>query len=232
MPTIRSVPDLREAAEAAATFVAETVREAVASRGQAVIALCGGHDVPAALAELARREDDEPLPWPNVSILIADELAVAPTDPRSRYRAAHEALLSRVVPPAHVVRFWSEGDPPEVVADWYMTSVRQTLGLDETAWPDIDVALCSIEPDGTVGSLSSATPDGDPGDAFAVVATVREERRYTVVPDLLRRARRLVGIATGPGSADRLSVASALESRDGEAVWILDQVAAEGLDTL
>src|SRR5690606_31822883 len=72
-----------------ARTIAETIRDAVAKRGQATIALSGGSTPKAALRKLSQ----EALPWPQVTITLVDDRWVPPEQPRSNHGMLNETLL-------------------------------------------------------------------------------------------------------------------------------------------
>ncbi|MGL4974499.1 MAG: 6-phosphogluconolactonase, partial [Bosea sp. (in: a-proteobacteria)] len=76
---IRTFDTLPEASLALAKAVAEQLRQAIAARGQALIAVPGGSTPRLFLQALAAQDVD----WPNVTVMPTDERRVPPDDPQS-----------------------------------------------------------------------------------------------------------------------------------------------------
>ena len=84
------LPDLAQAAAAAAERFARRCALAVAGRGECAIALAGG-DTPRALyARLASEPLRSRIPWRQVRVFWGDERGVPPQDPRSNFRMAQD----------------------------------------------------------------------------------------------------------------------------------------------
>src|SRR6185312_16616384 len=83
-------PEPAQAAAAAAVWMADVLRAALAARGRATIALSGGNTPRDAYASLAREGG---IDWSRVQVFWVDERAVPPTDDRSNYRWAKATLL-------------------------------------------------------------------------------------------------------------------------------------------
>ena len=202
-----------------ATAVADLVAEALA-HGLRSLVLAGGSTPRAAYRQLADRNLD----WGAATVLFGDERCVGPAHPDSNFRDAAEAMLDRVRP-FSVVRMPGELGA-ERAADLYEPVV--------SALQPLDLVLLGIGEDGHTASLF-------PGSA--VLASARQVApvhgapkpppdRVTLTLRALRRARRVVIIATGDGKAEAVGLA-----RDGKvpagmitgAEWMLDRAAAAGL---
>jgi 6-phosphogluconolactonase len=118
---------------------AELLVEVAAAGGQ--IVLTGGGTPRAAYEQAARQPDV----WDKTTLWFGDERCVPPTDERSNYRMANEALLSRVAPRA-VHRIQGELGPAEA-ADAYEHD------LHVAGPPEFDLMLLGLGPDGHLASL-------------------------------------------------------------------------------
>jgi 6-phosphogluconolactonase len=78
-----------QAAQALAVDVAARLRQAIDSRGRAVLHVSGGQS-PVALFEALREQD---LPWEHVEVSLADERVVSAEHPDSNARLVHTHLL-------------------------------------------------------------------------------------------------------------------------------------------
>lgn len=212
-------------AEAAAALAAdELVR---AARAGLHIALSGGSTPRRAYALAAAAEPD----WSRATLWWSDERAVPPDDPRSNYRLAEEALLSRLTrPPAAVHR------------------IRGELGADAAA-AELDAALRGVElglvllglgGDGHTASLFPGKASVAERERLAVAAEPGLEpwvERVTLTVPAHCAARRIVFLALGAGKTeaalrafgeppDAATPASLVRSTTGVTLAILDGAAA------
>ena len=211
----------------AVVWIQAQVERAVAERGAAHVALCGGSTPGPVYAALAGCLD-----WSRVHLYFGDERCVAPDDPESTYRLVREALLDQVTGAAPTVHRMEGEDPdPEAAARRYEALLPERL----------DLAIQGMGDDGHTASLFPGHP-----------ATLERERRVVHVADapkpppdrltlttpVLEDAREAMVLARGAGKAE--AVARALTGlRDLEAcpvqvcragTWFLDPAAAAALD--
>lgn len=114
-------------ARAAAEAFAEVAARAGQTRGRFLVALAGG-TTPRAMYRLLAEDATfrHAVPWPLVHVFWGDERAVGPDHPDSNYRAAHEALLSRVpIPAAQIYRMPADDPDPDRAARAYETTLRR-----------------------------------------------------------------------------------------------------------
>src|SRR5262249_5140026 len=89
------VVDAADVPRTGADLIAARLRDAIAARGTASIALSGGNTPRAIFQELAAL----PVDWQRVHVYFGDERCVPPDDPSSNFRMAREALFERVAVP-------------------------------------------------------------------------------------------------------------------------------------
>ena len=118
---------------------AEVLVEAAAQGGQ--IVLTGGSTPRVAYEQAASQPDV----WEHSTLWFGDERCVPPTDERSNYRMANEALISRVAPRG-VHRIQGELGHVEA-ADAYEHDLRAS------GPPEFDLMLLGLGPDGHLASL-------------------------------------------------------------------------------
>jgi 6-phosphogluconolactonase len=228
--TIGAVVVTREGdfTRAAAGIVADILRTLVpAGEGRVTFALAGGSTPRAVYEVLATLPT---LPWNRLEIYFGDERGVPPEDHDSNYRMARESLLDRVpIAPERVHRMTGEEPDLAEAARAYAALLPEAL----------DLLLLGIGDDGHTASLfpGAATLAEDELRVVAATAPVPPYRRLTVTPPVLRRARRILVLASGDAKAP--AVARALAgpwdparcpsqlARRG--TWILDPAAAAGL---
>jgi len=235
--------DARDVAVAGAAMVAERLRAAIAERGSATIALCGG-DTPGPLYERLAEAHRDDVDWSRVTVVYGDDRCVPPDHALSNHRLAERALLSRVpLDPARVHRVRGELEPAEAAAD-YERTLRAALadrGPDE---PLLDVNVMGIGPDGHTSSLFPNAPALDEAERWAVdvpAPTHVEPHvpRVTLTMPVLDRSALVIFVVTGSGKRDALRRAlteepspatpASLVLADGLTCWMLDAAAAEAL---
>jgi 6-phosphogluconolactonase len=218
-------------ARAAAERVIDAAAAAVEARGRFRLGLSGGTTPLALYRALASDTLRGSLDWSRVWVVFADERAVPPDDPQSNYRAAQENLLGVVgVPREHVHRMHGEHPDLEAAAQQYETYVAEPL----------DLLILGIGEDAHVASIFPGSPLVM--ERIRRVAAVLDSpkpppRRLTVTPRVIREARQVMTLATGPGKTS--AVARALEGDTDmrqyparmlrEVVWYVDRAASAAL---
>lgn len=212
----------------AASWIADTIADAVGRNGTCSLALSGGHTPRAVYAELAAAFRSAP--WSNVHIYFGDERAVPPTDAASNYRMARESLLDPVhVPPENVHRMDGERADLDAAARDYARLLP----------PALDILLLGIGPDGHTASLFPGEPALDEHTRLVVPASspFPPPRRLTITPPVIAAARHVAVIVSG---ADKSAIVKrAIEGPSDphalpvqlaqHGVWFLDREAASKL---
>ena len=147
--------------EALARRAADVLLDAVkATQGRCAIALSGG-STPKGLYELlAQAPYRDSVAWNRTHLFWGDERFVPPTDPRSNFRMAREALLSHVpIPTANVHPIPTEGMTPEDAARAYERTLKSFYGAEtlDPKRPLFDVNLLGLGEDGHIASLFPET---------------------------------------------------------------------------
>jgi len=180
-----------------AASCAELLVEAAAAGGQ--IVLTGGNTPRAAYEQVATQPDV----WEHATLWFGDERCVPPTDERSNYRMANEALISRVHPRS-VHRIQGELGPTEA-ADAYEHDLR--VGGP----PEFDLLLLGLGPDGHLASLFPGQQTLSERSRLAV--GVPEAGLEPYVPRVsmtlpaLSSAKRIVFLVSGASKADAVAAA-------------------------
>jgi 6-phosphogluconolactonase len=180
-----SVHDTRDAmfAHLAATVALE-LRNAIATRGRAVLAVSGGN-TPAPFHQLLAREAVD---WTKVTVTLTDERLVDETSERSNARMVRETLLTGAAEAASFVPLWRDiADRHDMLAD-ARAAIESVLPLD--------VAIAGMGEDCHTASLFPGAPELsaalDPADN-APLALVSPpgglEPRLTLTGPVLRAAR-------------------------------------------
>lgn len=205
-----------------ASWIAGRLREAVAARGLASVALAGGTTPRRVYEELAR----EPVDWTRVEVFFGDERCVPPDDPSSNFRMAREALLDRIRGP-RVHRMRGEDPDLEKAAAAYAALLPDAL----------DAIVLGMGGDGHTASLFPGRDWSRPVERKVIVVTGAPKpppRRLSVTPDVIWAARSRLVLATGEGKAREVQCAFEGDADPAvhpvhtvrDATWLLDRAAA------
>jgi 6-phosphogluconolactonase len=144
-----TVADPDAAALRCAESLALSLREALARRGVAHLALNGGSTPRPVYARLPALVPD----WSAVHLWFGDERCLPPDHEESNYRLARETLIAGAeIPPDRVHRMRGELGPDEG-ARAYAAELSEHLELDDAGMPVLDVAHLGLGPDGHTASL-------------------------------------------------------------------------------
>lgn len=204
-------PDADAAATACAESLAALLRDALAARGAAHLALNGGATPRRVYERLPALLED----WSGVHVWWGDERCVAPEEPESNFRLGSETLIAGAdIPAAHVHRIRGELGPEEG-ARAYAAELAAHLEHDEAGLPVLDVIHLGLGPDGHTASLFPHHPALGAGDVAAV--GVRDSpkpppERVSLSLACLNAARARVLHTAGEGKRD--AVARALAAPD------------------
>jgi 6-phosphogluconolactonase len=218
------------AAARAAALIAQYLREVLAGRAMATLALSGG----ATPVRMFRRLADEDLAWSRLHLFQVDERMVAAGDPRR-----NAAMLARLaadvsMPPERLHAMPVECEDPAAGARAYAQTLEQVAAQP----PVLDVVHLGLGEDGHTASLV-------PGDAASiesladvvVTAPYRGTPRMTLTLGALNRAGHRVWLVTGRAkrtvlerllSGDATLVAARVER--ARSVMVADRDAAGDAD--
>ncbi len=125
-----------------ATVVAGRLRDAIAARGQAFMAVSGG-TTPGPFFTVLATED---LAWDKVTITLIDERFVPITSPRSNAALVTDRLLTGRAAAARFVGLYREAASAEAAA------AATAAALSGLPWP-LDIAALGMGPDGHTASF-------------------------------------------------------------------------------
>lgn len=134
-------------ASALAERVAAQLRDGIAARGHAVIAVSGGTTPAPFFAELAKQALD----WAHVTVTLVDERWVPDSDPRSNAKLVKETLLQGAAAAARFVPLYTGAATPE---DGLAEAAARIAALPSP----FDAVLLGMGDDGHTASFF---PDGD-----------------------------------------------------------------------
>lgn len=203
----------------AARWIASALREAIAARGSATLAISGGSTPRRMLQALAH----EALPWPQLRVIQVDERIAPADDPRRNLLMQRAALIvPGALPPAQL--FGMPVESPDLAA-----AAASYAPLCES----IDVLHLGLGDDGHTASMV-------PGDPLLKELTqwvgisqpYQGTRRMTLTFAAINRARRIVWLVSGTAKREPLAQLlagkgdiPALQVRRGAAVVFADSAA-------
>jgi len=236
---VRVFEHLDALSQAAAALVAGHVRQAVAARGRAALALAGGR-TPRRLYELLAQGGDA-LPWERVHLFWGDERYVPAHDEHSNYGAAAETLVGRVpIPLGNVHPIPTDAPDPEAAARAYERTLRGFFGA--AADHTFDLVLLGMGADGHTASLFPGDPALDEPERWVRAASAPEgaepRARVTLTFPALAAARAACFLVTGKDKAEVLRTIldgdgavrypAGRVSAQGSVTWLVDRAAREG----
>lgn len=141
-PIIHRAQRADAAAAELAELVAQSLREAVAQRGRALLVVSGGSTPLPFFEALSRTE----LPWEGIWVTLADERWVEPDEIDSNERLVRAHLLAGPASRAHFVPLKNAAATPE------LGQAEAEAALARLPWP-ADVMVLGVGADGHTASL-------------------------------------------------------------------------------
>lgn len=231
--------DAQTAANLCAAYIFEELRNRLRSAPQASLAISGGSTPKLMFETLAKTA----LAWDKLHIFWVDERCVPPADNESNYKHANEALLQPAnVPASNVHRIRGEWEPAKAAAA-YEEDIRDFFKLGQGELPAFDIIHRGMGADAHTASLFPGEPlIGNNADiAAAVFVEKLNMHRVTLLPGVLKKARRTVMLAAGNdkaeplyevlrGPGDPFRYPCQIATRNSQnAVWFVDKAAAAKL---
>ena len=241
---IRRLPTPQELFAAAADEVVRAANQAVAQRGRFTLALSGG-STPKSLYNLLATNARTTFPWDHTFFFWSDERHVPPTDPESNYRMADEAMLSKVpVAASNVFRVPAENQNVEAAAEAYDQALQKFFQLKPGEFPQFDLILLGLGPDGHTASLFPESPGLQQKSRLVIANWVEKFKtsRITFTLPVLNAARTVAFLVSGTDKAPALHAvledkaapekdypAKLVRPTDGNLIWFVDRAAASEL---
>lgn len=174
--------DAGRAATQAAHWIASALREDIAARGAATLAISGGSTPEVMLRALAR----ESLDWSRLKVAQVDERLVPPDDPRRNLRLQTAALvLDGPLPAANLLAL-----PVDSSSAADMAGYARLLGK-------LDIVQLGLGADGHTASLVRNDPVLQSAESIAVSGVYQGTRRMTLTLPAINAALRIVWLVTG-----------------------------------
>jgi len=252
--TVQVFSDSATACDVAAHFIARTIREAIASRGRAVLGLATGHTPLPLYDRLVTLHRRGELSFKNVSTYNLDEYyPIAPTDPQS-YRVYMDRHLFHQVDLEPNRAHMFDGTVPEAFVADHAAHYDRWIAAEG----GLDLQLLGIGRNGHIGfnepsdlplnqvlQLSSRLMSLHPITLADASIDFRDQslvprRALTLGVAPILAARSILVLAFGAEKAEILAKAlngamtaavpaSLLQSTPGRVTWLVDEAAAIGL---
>jgi 6-phosphogluconolactonase len=240
---VRVVPDTASLFQAAAKEFVSQAEAGIKAQGRFTVALSGGSTPRGLFSVLAANYRDR-LPWDKMFIFWSDERHVPPESSESNYRMAYESLLSKVpVPQTNIFRIPAENPDARQVSAEYGETVRRFFQAPQGAFPQFDLILLGMGPDGHTASLFPGSSAVHEKERLVVSTWVEKLKtdRITFTAPLINRAKVVMFLIAGADKSEALrevlegnQPAERYPSRlihpaDGRLIWLADQAAAATL---
>ncbi len=233
-----ATPDAETFAVEAASRIGKALRDGIAKRGSATLALSGGNTPLPAYAILAK---DDRIDWTKVEVWWVDERAVPPESPRSNYGGAKGPLLEAAkIAPASIHRMRGEDDPTSA-ANEYEALLRSKVKPAYGDAPSLDVMVMGIGDDGHTASLFPDEPEVQERTRLVVAVPASpskgREARISLTAPVIESARAIFVLARGKEKVTALENVWSVEGSPSEVparlirnargtiCWIIDRAA-------
>lgn len=227
------------ATEAAKEFV-RIVNQALRANDRCSVALSGGSTPILLYDQLTSKKYMKEIDWSKVHFFASDERCVPLDDKESNFGNAQRKFLSKLSIPnenMHPVHL-ADKSPPEAATE-YESQIKEFFGLDDGQFPQFDLVLLGMGPDGHCASLFPRT------NALTEKRRIVIENRVDTVHAMritfsfpaINHAKNVMFLVQGKEKShvlgevllgDMMSYpVQHIDPIDGKLVWILDRTAAE-----
>jgi 6-phosphogluconolactonase len=201
---------LDEHAKYVAEEIAMLLNAAIASRGEAVLAVSGGKS-PIKLFEALRAQ---PVAWRRVTVCLVDERWVSVDNERSNEKLARDYLLQGKAADAKMISVWDAGKTPAAAAMALSAIFAASAPLSN----GVDIAVMGMGDDGHTASWFPRSRELAhclaSTNAFAAVSAEEgREDRITMTLSMVAKARKIIMCIEG--DAKRAVLANALTNVTG-----------------
>lgn len=220
---------------------AETCRSAIKEKDAFFTAISGGHTPVKFYKMLSEPAVYSQLEWEKVHLFWVDEHCVQPGGQESNFGLAERTFLQDIpIPIENIHRVSGEIENYREAARQYEDEIRATMKLNKGQTPVFDLIILGMGADGHIGSIfpnTYALFDTD-----ELVCTVYrlegDHSRITLTIPVLKMARRLMVLVSGPEKAQTLKTIFSIEPDPvlypvhalwpvlDKVTWIVDDAAA------
>jgi len=230
--------NMNELCVAGANLFVEEAQKAIVARGRFSVALSGGSTPRRLFEEIAKKEWHEKLDWQRIFVFWGDERFVPADDAQSNQKMARESLLRYVPIPEENIFPIPFTETPTESAEKYEAVLKQFF---PDSWPQIDLILLGLGPDGHTASLFPGSNALDEATRWVCPSKTKVPgpERITLTFPVLNRAGLVCFMVTGkekaemvkqilkPVSTELIYPAQRIQPLTGRLIWLLDQAAAQ-----
>jgi 6-phosphogluconolactonase len=243
-PNIEVVSDPEDLAQRSIGIFLADAQRAIKEKGVFYLAISGGNTPKRFFELLGERPQARSLPWDKVQLFWVDERYVNPDSRWSNYKLAVDTFLNKVtIPEANIHRIPTEDEDFKAAAHRYEETIRGVFGLETGQFPEFDLILLGMGPDGHTGSLFPNSYAAFDTEDLACVVYVLDEKlnRITLTHPVLRAASHLVVLVCGQEKAEILKTVLTSEPDEvrypihalwpvlDRVTWLVDSTAAKSL---
>jgi 6-phosphogluconolactonase len=207
------------------------------------LVLSGG-STPKVVFEIIASNFKNKINWSKVVIFWGDERCVSPESYDSNYKMANDNLLDHIpIPDSNIFRIKGENDPVNE-AKRYSEIVNKLIPF-AYGQPQFDLIMLGLGED---GHTTSIFPNNihlfDSNDLFEVSEHPNtKQKRITATGKIINNAKTVFFLATGKSKSTKVYQviqkkkgwenlpASLVAPKNGELIWLLDNLSAEQLNT-
>jgi 6-phosphogluconolactonase len=229
---------------AVADEIAASLSDAIADRGRATLVLAGGSTPSAIYRLLALPPRVHDIEWSKVVLYFGDERFVPQSDGKSNFKMVHDTLLHPLGAKApRCISVDTTVATPTEAARAYAEAIIKEEKLSTGETPVFDLVLLGVGEDGHTASLFPHSPLLNESQGIAAAATHPSDgtERVTILPEIIRAARRLAFVVKGESKSEIVQrvlegagdvdayPANLYRSARGAVTWFLDSAAAVAL---
>jgi 6-phosphogluconolactonase len=237
---IQVYKDKQELSKSAADIFVQTVKEAIAEKGQFFVSLTGGSSPEILYKLLAEPLHRDQVDWEKVWVFWGDERWVSPDDKRSNAGIVFKLLLDHVpIPKNQIYIMWDRDQEPEDFALTYQKFIEQKMGKT----PEFDLVLLGMGEDGHTASLFPKTEVLKEKSKWVSAYNLKDQNMYriTLTAPLINLSKKIVFLVFGSNKAHALREilegennpekfpAQLIKPIHGQTVWLVDEAAAQNL---
>ena len=236
-PEVIVCNDIDDIARRGAIEFVQAAADSIKEAGLFRVSLSGGVTPIAMYRLLSTYGLKDKIDWRRVHIFFGDERCVKPDDDESNFKAASDALLSKVtIPVGNIHRIRAEFGSG--AAHEYAQELAAEFDLAGGELPSFDLMLLGMGTDGHTASIFAGSPAMDERVEFvmAVKPPAPLSTRITLTPPVINNSKRIIFLVSGESKASALKgvlgdgpeelPARMTRSAKGAVKWIVDKAAA------